>query len=962
MMTDPVFDDSGTTWEDPPKPALSLTLVRPEDLLVLRVSFYDMRRDGDRMVPATAGQPGRMAIDLPTQHRAEQVQPVGATSVVPPALWCFPRPAANPGPDETIWQARLVFQVTTEVPLTWEGLLNWSAHQPIFPEVLKSVPPELQAGPPGPLATAINLPAGLWTAPVGDGAWGHARAPIELPDVTHMKASEIWYTAWRRPDGQAGVPFRVLGWHARQPGEQELDPVLGEGTRHQLAHASVAGDPWLADRYVLSTLGARFRMDVSLSEGQPVSYEVDMGRDRRAVIAGPGWLLPIGCPVRWTQTFERDFVVQHLIMGDFPYAPWAQKEIVVQVLDRTGKAATAPWRGMTMEDSVIHALDPGGGKPLCNFDNSARLFPVNLIDARGVPHRTAMQLTLVKDPALTAWNPQPEVAQQTLDLAGQSVHFADVDAAGFPPEFPPEAARLPTAGMTMRFLPRGPDGIDIHLEEATIAHPALDAFAPPGVHKVAFPDPANPGRIDLASGRFLSLVDGGPPLDFSKRADAVGGIASPSLKPAALSVTHGLLSTDAPSLPSPAEVFGSPGLSAKLFGTLDLVKLLQAPGFDPPKLLPVNNNDARGVRFEWKHDIAPPTTESGLDVLAARGGETTSLTLRASILQPQPGSGPPEPQIDIFGSLTNFKLQFPPPSASGPVKFPLVEVEFDDATFHKAPNQQPQVTANIAQVNFRGALAFLEVLKQFLPPDGFSNPPDLKVDAAGAHLAYSLGLPAIGIGVFSLTNVRLGAGMEIPFTDSSGTAVSFSFSRFENPFQVSVLGFAGHGYFGFAADTSGLKMLDAAIEFGGAIDFSFGPVEGGISAAGGLRFTYTRDNDDFAVTAYFHFHGGVSLFGIGVSLDATMGLEYESAGNCFEGEVQVELTVHLCFLSKSFGFVVHKTFAGSQPRSVSAMGVSPGPAALLKPSARFEDAFDLERWLAWNAAFAPAPAVTTGGG
>src|SRR5215469_3912147 len=147
-MTDPVFDTSGAGWEHPPAPALSLTLVRPEDLLVLRVSFYDMRRDGDRMVPATAGQPGQMAIDLPTQHRAEQVQPVGATSVVTPALWCFPRAAANPGPDETIWQARLVFQVTTEVPLTWEGLLNWSAHQPIFPEVLKSVPPELQAGPP----------------------------------------------------------------------------------------------------------------------------------------------------------------------------------------------------------------------------------------------------------------------------------------------------------------------------------------------------------------------------------------------------------------------------------------------------------------------------------------------------------------------------------------------------------------------------------------------------------------------------------------------------------------------------------------------------------------------------------------------------------------------------------------------------------------------------------------------
>jgi hypothetical protein len=966
-MTDPVFDTSGAGWRQPPEPVFSLTLVRPEDLLVLRVSFYDMRRDGDRMVPATAGQPGLMAIDLPTQHRAEEwtLAPTAST----PRLWCFPRPFAGSLPDETIWQSRLVFQVTSEVLLTWEGLLDWSTHRPVLSERLQSfprlargadgAPPMLPPGPPGPLATSINLPAGLWTAPVDDGAWQHAHVPVVLPDATNTQASQIWYSARRGARGEAGVLFHVFGWQANRHGEPEPPLAISERARSDLARASLAHDAWLADRYVLSALGAWFRTDVTLGEDQlntkSVSYEVDMGRDRAAVITGPGWLLPICCPSRWADTFDRDFVV----LGNIPYAPWVKVDTLIQVLDRKGLAATPPWQGMTMEDATIHARNPGEGKPLCNFDGSPRMFPVNIIDARGVAHRTYMPLILVKETdlaaALTAWKPSPDGERHDFDLAGQSVHFADAGAAGFPPE----AARLPTAGMTMRFLRRGTDGIDIRLEQATIAHPALDAFATPGVHKVAFPDPANPGRIDQASGRFLSLVEGGPALDFSQRADQVGGIASPSLKPAALSVSHGLLSKDAPSLPSAAEVFGS--VKARLFGTLDLAKLFQGIGFDPPKLGPVDTKDARGVRFDWTHDIVP-STDGELGVLAARGGGTIPLTLRASILQPQPGSGPPEPQIDIFGSLTNFKLQFP---AGGP----LVEVEFDDATFHKAPNQQPQVTANIAQVNFTGELAFLEVLKRFLPPDGFSNPPDLKVDAAGAHLAYTLGLPAIGIGVFSLTNVRLAAGMEIPFTDGSGAAVSFFFSRFENPFQVSVLGFAGHGYFGFSADTSGLKMLDAAIEFGGAIDFSFGPVQGGICAAGGVRFTYTRVDDqhgNFAVAAYYHFYGGVTLFCIGVSIDATIALEYqyrEESGSCFAGEVHVELTAHLCFFNKSFGFTVHKTFAGSspQPRSGGAMGVSPGPAALLRPSARFEDAFDLPRWLAWNAAFAPAPAIIGGG-
>jgi hypothetical protein len=948
-MTDPVFDTSGASWEHPPIPIVSMTLVRPADLLTLRVSFHGMRRDGARMVPATAGQPGLMVIDLPTQHTAEEVQPAGAARV--PLLWRFPRPAASSAPDETLWQARLAFQVATEVALTWEGLLDWSAHRPVLPDRLQprapGQPVPLQGpGPAGPLATAINLPAGLWTAPVGDGVWRHARAPVGLPDAAGNHATEVWHSARRGPDGSARVPYRVHGWQPNRGGQPEI--ALTQQARSDLTHASLlSGAPWLADHYVLGTLGASFRTRITLDQPalttKAVGYEVTQGRDRSAVISSRGWLLPIACPVLVSASFER-----HFVAGAQPTAPWIENPLLIHVLNPVGRAASGFCRSMTMHDTLIHAQ--AGTPPLVvkNPDGSDRYFPLTYIDAHGLPHRSQIQLTLVLGvelaEAFRGWHGQKDL----LDLAGQQVHFADHDQAS-----------LPTTTMNLRFTPRGSDGVDVVLEQAVIAHPALDAFAPAALHTVAPPAGAAPGAIDAVSGRFLSLVSARPALDFSKRADAVGGIASPSLTAAALSVTHGVLSKDAAALPTPAEVFGS--LSAKLLGTLDLVKLFQASGFDPPKLIPVNTPTERGVRFDWDHDITP-SSDAPLDVLAARDAAPIKLALHASVMQPQPGAGSPEPRTEITGTLTHFMLKFPPPSAGGT----FVEVAFDDATFHKAPNEQRQVTANVAGVQFVGALAFLQVLQQFLPPDGFSNPPDLKVDASSAQLDYTLGLPAIGMGLFSLTNVRLAAGLGIPFTDAGAASFNFSFSRFENPFQVSVMGFAGHGYFQVAADTRGLQMLDAAIEFGGALDFSFGPVQGGISAAGGLRFTYTRDTHDVAVMAYFHFCGGVSLFCIGVSVDATMGLQYDSNGNCFSGEVRVELTVHLCFFSKSFGFTVHKTFAGSAPpaRSVGAMAATPAltsPAAHLTPMAGFADAFDLNRWLAWNAAFGPPPALPAGG-
>ena len=66
-------------------------------------------------------------------------------------------------------------------------------------------------------------------------------------------------------------------------------------------------------------------------------------------------------------------------------------------------------------------------------------------------------------------------------------------------------------------------------------------------------------------------------------------------------------------------------------------------------------------------------------------------------------------------------------------------------------------------IDFVGVLAFVQALKDLIPCDGFNNLPSVEISEQGVSLNFSLALPNISFGVFSLTNLSLVAGFSIPF-------------------------------------------------------------------------------------------------------------------------------------------------------------------------------------------------------
>ena len=76
-----------------------------------------------------------------------------------------------------------------------------------------------------------------------------------------------------------------------------------------------------------------------------------------------------------------------------------------------------------------------------------------------------------------------------------------------------------------------------------------------------------------------------------------------------------------------------------------------------------------------------------------------------------------------------------------------------------------------------------QALKQIIPLDGFSDPPAIEVSAEGIKGGFSLALPNLPFGVFSLTNLSLGAGFSIPFVGKP-LSVRFNFCERESPFHL----------------------------------------------------------------------------------------------------------------------------------------------------------------------------------
>lgn len=517
------------------------------------------------------------------------------------------------------------------------------------------------------------------------------------------------------------------------------------------------------------------------------------------------------------------------------------------------------------------------------------------------------------------------VARRTANTHGATMRFADAQGT--------EAADVDVPAQSLFFRSHDPAG-EISTSQATTLQqqPVIEsariqlasverltgqAMTP----EVVF-DPAY--ILDGFSGAnkselFLKLSTP-PALNFGSSgagSDTVGGVAAPSMQPSALSRRHGVMSGTgnvSDGIFRPKDFFAG----AKLLGFFELGDILHEAGLgtESPRFTSVElpASAGLGARIETTFRLFQTLADSTIDALKLNQGGKSSLDLTATSTLFRNG----DPALTrIEGTLVHFKLNL----------VGVIIIHFDRLRFLKTSGRKPDVDVDLnpqTGVTFGGPLEFINTLKDYIPSNAFSDPPDLQVTPAGITAGYSLGLPAIQCGILSLSNITLGAAFTLPFNGDAPTA-RFNFAERHNTFNLTVSLIGGGGFVAVVVGTDGVREIEAALEFGAQIAINLGVASGSVYIKGGFYFHYSVSPEGVEFEGYIELGGRLSVLGlITVSLTFHLSLTYESKAlpdkadgrahrqNRLFGQATLVVEIEILFFSASVKVKVEKTFAGSE--------------------------------------------------
>jgi hypothetical protein len=918
-----------------------IEVVRADDLLVCGLEFDGIEVTGtaaNRRLEAKAGAANtRIVLHIPPQHIAEETfsgsishDRLAGSRAAAPSRVAFDVPAsALPVPYtltailELLSSCRLALaRSARRPPEGWLAALFFWLSPPVLAE-------------PDATETAIELPFRLILSPDELATFDH---PADAPAGPRIP---LWHTRLTSPDLRAiwlrqgdGPP-----WHPTVPRWPEED--LGEGepfrgnamsqrNRHDIVHlsgnASYARQsgtgyfprPIGVQRLALSSLGAwltsRGAWDPPLQVTPLLewAHRATQGRDHSVRIVEAGFLYPFGHAAALVQITERQFAGDRAVLRTRQFVVVRQPVREFQPATApAGLAHTMPLRTIELRTLVTPDLAvPNGstcflvipqgsadplpfkltgtdveGNTLDLLSPLAFILSTSAHDASVI--RTAQSLysgahghELAASGAALALAPGPK---GDTTYPAQTVVFdapAAVVAAADQPGFWPQLTRADVAAPALQILgvPDLPTSLSYH-----------EAFIKNGL--------GGDNRGEL----IAKLVSAAVPLRFGEH---VGGLIQPSMTVAGLSRQLGAvgglgaLTEIAAGTFDPKNFFA--GASSKLFGVFTLeeviARLTGAAPKDMPRVVTEGEGDTLTAHVRWNPipQSFPPAPDSWFVVSSATRMEVTATIVPRG----------PEPRADVTARLTNFALHLLPPDR-------FIELDFERLEFVAKTGRKPDVDVVLGRIRFVGPLSFVEELKSLIPLDAFSDPPALDITPAGIRSSFSLALPNLAVGVFSLQNINLGGGFAIPFLGGAMT-VSFNFCTRAEPFLLTVSGFGGGGFFGVAIDGRGLQMLEASLEFGASVAIDLGVAQGGVHVMAGIYFKMETDQG-VTLTGYLRLGGCVSVLGlISVSIELVLSFTYQGPdpGKAV-GRATLTIEIDIFMFSQSVEIECERKFAGS---------------------------------------------------
>lgn len=489
------------------------------------------------------------------------------------------------------------------------------------------------------------------------------------------------------------------------------------------------------------------------------------------------------------------------------------------------------------------------------------------------------------------------------------------------------AAKMPTANdvSVPRFLPM--------LQQADVSVPAIESLL--GTHNpvsIGLYDSFVQNDIDPHAGVFAGLI-GNLPLPFP--GDKSGALVTPNITITGLSQTLGPVAGDIGQMAAgnfdPSTFFDD---SAKILGGIPLKSIIQqilggAPDFTGggvPQLTTTRSAQAVTTTLTWTPNVV------STDVFLANSAKP--LTIHATIVTNL--TQPSTVTATVSGTLTNFAINF----------LGMIRVDFDQLTFLSQTGQKTQTLARTKPqdgVTFDGSLAFVGTLAKNIPAKGFENKLKIEVTTQQVDASYTLGLPKLAVGMFTLENISFSSKLTIPF-NGDPVSLGFAFASRQKPFHIIVSLLGGGGFFGIAVGLDGLHSLEAALEFGAELAINLAVASGKASIMAGIYFKLSRKNgkDDVQLTGYVRIDGSLKFLDIiTLSVSVYIGLTYDFTTHVVTGQAQLTVEIDIAFFSVSVSVTIQKTFGGSgssgsamQPMMMMerfALSASNGPAQPVPP-------------------------------
>lgn len=435
-------------------------------------------------------------------------------------------------------------------------------------------------------------------------------------------------------------------------------------------------------------------------------------------------------------------------------------------------------------------------------------------------------------------------------------------------------------------------------------------------------------------------------VNFAGQSDKTGGIATPNFNLSGLSKLAGAFGGDINKFKTATaaadDFFNVSNIpDPKLFGVFKLSEILKfvsgantssyditKPLMDRAPKIPNLTTEETADEYITSYVIKPElkNVDLGFAEFIQKNGSSFSIVTQARIKKKNP-TGTPEFGTDA--KLTAFKI--------GILKG-LINIDFNNIRFVTEAGKKADISVEMANpcVVFGGALAFINNLNSLIPSDGFSDPPYLDVSVTGIKCGFSLAIPNVQMGVFSLSNMTLGAEVNLPFTGAPLT-FGFNFCTRQQPFCLTVSFLGGGGFFGMEIDLQGIRMIEASLEFGAAASINLGVASGGVSIMAGIYFKMelVDGHNSTTLTGYVRINGALCILGlITASIELYMALTYLIDKEKAFGEATLKMKIEILFFSTSVTLHTQRTFKGS--------GKDPN----------FQMAIKENEWLEYCAAFA----------